>query len=116
VTCGGRIDHADTIDDAGSSVDAGTAPADIPVGDAGLICSVPVVSLDDSADGCTFSMTCTGDLMVQGESFGDGPAIIRCSVNGNQTNTFTRLAAAGQPLDCTNPASLAPLAAPCSQQ
>jgi hypothetical protein len=114
-TCGGRVDHADTTDDAGSLVDAGTAPAEIPVGDAGLICSVPVVSLDDSADECTFSMTCTGDVTVEGRSFGGGAAaIINCYVNGSPTNSLTKLASStAQALDCSNPATLAALAIPC---
>ena len=120
-SCGGRVDHADTTDEAGSPVDAGTAPTEIPVGDAGLICSVPVVSLDDSADECTFSMTCTGigaPITVDGSVFPQGQgATIRClASNGSQLSTLTKLAAAGQPLDCANPATFAPLAIPCSQQ
>jgi hypothetical protein len=121
-SCGGRVDHADTTDDAGSPVEAGAPPTEIPVGDAGgLICSVPVVSMDDSADDCTFSMTCTGvgaPITVDGSVFPQGQgAFIRClASNGNQLNTLTKLAAAGQPLDCADPATFAPLAIPCSQQ
>jgi hypothetical protein len=125
-SCGGRIDHVDGADDTGSPVDAGTVPAEVPVGDAGLICSVPVVSLDDSTDECTFSMTCSGvsaPITVDGSVFSQGQgAVIRClASNGNQLNTFTQLASAGvsggaQAIDCTDPATLAPLAIPCGQQ
>jgi len=117
MACGGRIDHVDGADDTGSPIDAGTAPEEIAVGDAGLICSVPVVSLGDSADECTFSMSCTGGLTVEGQSFAGGAgAVIQCSVNGSPTNTLTRLVSAGaQALDCTNPTTFAPLAIPCGR-
>jgi hypothetical protein len=114
--CGGRVDGAGTTDDAGSLVDAGTAPTEIPVGDAGLICSVPAVSPlgDSAADDCTFSMTCTGGgastLTVAGHCFEQG-AFIGCYVNGNETNVFSKLEAC----DCASPAAFAPLAAPCGQ-
>lgn len=65
-------------------------------------------------------MTCTGigaPIAVDGAILPQGQgAIIRClASNGNQLNTLTTLAAVGQPLDCANPATFAPLAIPCSQ-
>jgi hypothetical protein len=121
-SCGGQVDHAGTTGDAGSPVDAGTAPAEVPVGDAGLLCSVPVVSpLGDAADECTFSMTCTGvgaPITVDGRIDPQGQvAVITClASNGSQVNALTKVAAAGQPFDCADPATLAPLATPCSRQ
>ena len=85
------------------------------MGDAGLICSVPVVSLGDSAE-CTFTMNCTNgtaSLTVDGQGSG-AVTVVRCSVNGNETNTFTELAQSPDAYDCANPAGFAALAAKCT--
>jgi len=121
MSCGGLTEPSSATGDAGPTVDTGVAPQKIAVGDAGLICSVPVVSQGDSAmDECTFVMNCTNGtatLTVDGRCFGQGQgAVVSCSVNGKQTNSFTALgASSSKPFDCTNPAGLASVAIPCGQ-
>jgi hypothetical protein len=74
-----------------------------------------MVSMDEAAlDDCMFVLSCTDGTTTSTmdvECFGPGGqgAIIRCFEDGGQTNTFTRLG----PCDCSNPAGIAALAAPC---
>jgi hypothetical protein len=115
--CGGQIDRVGGApeDAAPPTEAAATPPPRIAVGDAGMTCSVPVVSPGDSAsDVCNFTMSCTGGLTVSGYSFGPGGgqgSIVRCSVNGQQTDNFTALDVPS----CADPTGFATLAADCRQ-
>lgn len=109
VSCGGRVEGTS---DPGSPYDAGMPPTEIPVGDAGLTCSTPVVSPGSGPNECTFTMSCAGGLTVDGEYLG-GAAVVRCAVNGSQTDDFTILGTDPEEYQCADPAGFAAVAAKC---
>lgn len=100
MSCGGRL----------------AAPTEIVVDDAGLTCSVPMVSTGDGADECTFTVTCTGGLTMKG-SYSNGSGSILCYVNGSPVGPVGILGTTGPhaAYDCADTAGIAALATYCRQ-
>jgi hypothetical protein len=68
---------------------------------------------DAGPDDCTLVMSCTSGttaFTVDGDCRDGHVAIVGCSVDGNQLNTFTWLGGC----DCTSLAWFPPLATPCT--
>jgi hypothetical protein len=114
MSCGGRVDHADAPDDAGSLLDVGNGSEDATkAGDAGAAtCSSPMVWLADAAPSCAFVIQCTDGTAystINGQCVGGNSLILQCLVNGSPRNAYTMLGMC----DCANPAGFATLATQC---
>lgn len=109
ISCGGRTAVAA---DAGASSDADAVPEEAALGDGGLVCSTPSVTLTHDGH-CNYVVTCTGGtapLVIDGRCLGSS-LTVRCSVNGIPTKTLSTIAAC----DCANPAGFPSLSMLCLQ-